>query len=47
MPHNISMDDSLLTIQNLRVNKAEDADKLMLMDKQDIIAYYEQLLDKC
>jgi hypothetical protein len=29
------------------VNKSEDIAKLMTMDKQEIINYYEGLLDKC
>lgn len=40
-------DDSLQTIENLRLLREEDADKLLEMDKSDIIKYYEALLDKC
>ena len=46
-PPLVDADDSLLTLKNLRVNKTEDAESLMQMDKGEIIVYYEQLLDKC
>ena len=44
---NIPDDESLNTVHNLRVVKTEDVDKLMLMDKSDLIKYYEGLIDKC
>lgn len=41
------MDDSMQTVANLKLLKTEDAEKLLLLDKKDIIKYYEGLLDKC
>jgi hypothetical protein len=35
------------TIQNLRIFRTDDNEKLLMMDKSEIIKYYEDLLDKC
>lgn len=35
------------TVKNLNLLKSEDADKIMKLDKQEIIQYYEGLLNKC
>ena len=43
----LALEDSMQTSYNLKLLKSEDAEKLLQMDKQDIIAYYEGLLDKC
>jgi hypothetical protein len=32
---------------NLRVNKSEDNERILAMTKEEIITYYENLLDKC
>jgi hypothetical protein len=40
-------DDSINTIGKLRIIKTEDADKIMQMDKHDIMKYYEDMIDKC
>lgn len=32
---------------NLRVNKQEDTERILEMNKEEIINYYELLLDKC
>ncbi|CDW79238.1 UNKNOWN [Stylonychia lemnae] len=44
---NCSLNESSHTIQNLKLLKSEDTEKLLKMDKIDIIKYYEGLLDKC
>lgn len=41
------MNDSMQTIQNLNLLKTEDAEKLLQLDKIEIIKYYESLIDKC
>jgi hypothetical protein len=43
----LALDDSLQTVHNLNLLRSEDAEKLKLMDKKDIITYYEGILDKC
>jgi hypothetical protein len=35
------------TLQNLRIFRTDDNEKLLMMDKFEIIKYYEDLLDKC
>jgi hypothetical protein len=40
-------DESMNTINNLKVVRALDIDKLMLMEKENIIKYYESIIDKC
>jgi hypothetical protein len=40
-------DDSFVNIcDNLKLIKTEDADKIMAMDKPNIMKYYEGLLDR-
>lgn len=39
--------DSMNTIKNLRINREEDLEKVKLMDKEDVIKYYEEVLDRC
>lgn len=41
------VDESLTTVKNLRIIKTEDVDKIIEMDKEEIIKYYEGIIDKC
>jgi isocitrate dehydrogenase len=40
-------EDSLHTTENLKLLREEDAEKVTLMEKPELIKYYEGLLDKC
>jgi len=42
-----SLNESTQTLKNLKLLKSDDIEKLMQMDKSEIIKYYEGLLDKC
>lgn len=38
-------EDSMNSFTHLRGTRTEEADKLLAMDKQEIISYYEEILD--
>ena len=47
LERNLQLDETQQTVSGLKLLKTDDADKIIQLDKADIIKYYEGILDKC